>query len=43
VRFAVAMIAAVSATARRPLLRALADRFTMEVGLGGQPLWLHRP
>jgi protease-4 len=27
----------------RALLRALADRFTMEVGLGGQPLWLHRP
>jgi protease-4 len=27
----------------RSLLRALADLFTMEVGLGGQPLWLHRP
>ena len=27
----------------RSLLRALVDFFTMEVGLSGQPLWLHRP
>jgi protease-4 len=27
----------------RSLLRALADLLTMEIGLGGQPLWLHRP
>jgi protease-4 len=27
----------------RALLRALGDRFTMELGLSGQPLWLHRP
>ena len=27
----------------RALLRALGDLFTMEVGLSGQPLWLHRP
>jgi protease-4 len=27
----------------RSLLRALLDLCTMEVGLGGQPLWLHRP
>ncbi|MFN9622418.1 MAG: signal peptide peptidase SppA [Cyanobacteriota bacterium] len=27
----------------RSLLRALADLFTIEVSLSGQPLWLHRP
>ena len=27
----------------RALLRNLGDLFTMEVGLSGQPLWLHRP
>jgi protease-4 len=27
----------------RSLLRGLVDLLTMEVGLGGQPLWLHRP
>jgi protease-4 len=27
----------------RALLRSLGEFITMEVGLGGQPLWLHRP